>query len=399
MTTPVRIFVSGLRFGRRPVTGTTRSRELIFVLTHLFACLIVVCGDPLDEALRVLATPAARYEQIRTARSAIEAGSPEDDSSWTVKLLDIWIDAGMASADAQLAAIELACAKAGDVTAPTILSAAEGLLKRSDSISRERARQFFGGAAESLSRRVTDPEQLISLAARHGFIATIPRLAGSPELRGRYLIEALRQLRDPSSALVAPFPQLVPELLIPKLRETMRELRISNPRSAEFRVCLLTLVQIDDGEIVGDLESMSHDSTLPSEHRQEFLTYLAKLRWQHSPEQVLNIVRTERENQRLLTWAIYRLLWLKVSKSSIREALAENRTPSSSGRDFAGGISRYFFPDEGWAGGLLGFMTSDPLMLDAAERRALESQPADKLETLRRVNRLSLAGVVNAAPD
>lgn len=355
-------------------------------------------SDVVDEAFDTLGNPSATYGELRAACQAIDEGYPDDDPSCVAHLLTIWDEAPGGHRGGPIEALRLACSKAGDATAPIILGKVGEVLKRGDASSRQQAREFFGAAMPKLSRRLTDPEPLLKLAVESGFWNTITRLECSRELLDQYLVEGLRGCREfLSGPYLVSLICYISDAAIPEVRQVMRELWNTSPQLRGFDIALLTLVQAEDREIIPDLETMAPDPRLTEEQRDNAEAYLGKLRHQHSIPDMLKIVETERENKRLLSWAVLRLLWLKTDKKTIYQALATNRRISGHGHDIAREVEIYVFGEDGtgtpfsWHG--------DPLMLDREERQTSCAEWLRRPLDPQALARYSIAAVVRAAPS
>jgi len=344
------------------------------MLTTLTLTLLVTAGlaDPVERAFAVLSEPTASYEAIRTASKTIAEACPDDDARCITRLMSVWTDDVEIQGEGGLEALRLACSKAGDATRSIILDAVQLLLQRPDPAAQERGRMFFGQPMQTLASQVTDPEPVLELAVEAGLWNTIVNLSVRQDLMDRFLIEGLRgceELRF-GPGLVS-LGCRISDAAVPQVRRVMRELRTASPQAQGFDIALMTLVQAEDADVVSDLESMVADPALSQTQRDAAEAYLAKLRHQHDPSEMLRIVRTQRENKKLLMWAVRRLLWLKTDKGIIREALDLNRRRSSRGHDVAQEVSAYLFPPRGEALSLLVFCDGDPLMLDKDETAVL----------------------------
>ncbi|MCP4593230.1 MAG: hypothetical protein GY842_21035, partial [bacterium] len=350
-----------------------------------------------EQAFTVLLEPTASYEAIRTASQTIAEACPDDDDRCITRLMAIWSADVEAQGEGCLEALRLACSKAGNATQPIILDGVRLLFRRPDPAAQERGRMFFGQPMQILASKVADPEPLLKLAVETGLWNTIVNLSIPQDLMDRYLIEGLRGCeRLLSGPRLVSLGCRVSDAAIPQLRRVMRELRTASPQAQGFDIALMTLVQAEDAEVVSDLESMVTDPALTQTQRDAAETYLAKLRHQHDPSEMLRIVQTQRENKKLLMWTVRRLLWLKTDKTIIREALELNRRESSRGHDLAHEICSYLFPPRGEALSPLVFCDGDPLMLDKSETAVLCEQQRGGPPDLGRMTRYSLGAVLTS---
>ena len=369
------------------------------MLTTLTLVLFVAVGpaSPMEQAFTVLSEPTASHEAIRTASKTIAETCPDDDGRCIAKLMSIWTDDAKVRGEGGLEALRLACCKAGDATQSIILDAVRLLLQRPDPAAQERGRMFFGQPMQDLASKVTDPEPLLKLAVEAGLWNTIVNLSVPQDLMDQYLIEGLRaseKLR--SGPWLVSLGCKISDAAVPQLRRVMRELRAVSPQTQGFDIALMTLVQAEDAEIVSDLESMVIDPALTQTQRDAAETYLAKLRHQHDPSEMLRIVRTQRDNRKLLMWAVRRLLWLKTDKNIVREALDLNRRKSSRGHDLAHELSSYLFPPAGEQLPPSAFSDGDPLMLDKNELAVLCERQRGGPPDLGRMTRYSLGAILTS---
>jgi len=341
--------------------------------------LLVAAGERLDDAFSTLVSSTASSADKQRDFERIGASSPDDEAAWVARLVGVWSHDVATYSDWKYKALHLACTKSGDESADVIVNSVTSLLG-GDLHSRDHARQFFSQAIEVLSRRVTDPEPLLTLAADAGCLRSICRMDVPDDLREQFLIEALKvekplcaRSRNSIACFVSPHS-------IASLRQMMRNTRKRSSRSTGFDIALRTLVQLEDHEIVGDLRSMKTDSSLSKKQRHVAATYLSKLLYQDSTEHLLSVVRKERDNKPLLRWAVRRLLWLGAGNDIVRQGLATNRRIARDERNIAKEMSGYLFPESGqlvysasWDGRWL--------MLDREELRtaceASRSEPLD----------------------
>jgi hypothetical protein len=258
----------------------------------------------------------------------IAVSSEQDPSGCVRRATDLWKRRdGRAPR-----AILLAAEKASGNQAPEIIAAVDELLSRKGAEVPRSAFAFFDEPAKRLSQKMSNKEPLLDLALKHGCWEMIPRYEVDAAAKERYLLRGLRKAEklhcDSAFYSLALF---VREDSVGEVRSIMRSLK-DTPSWAGFRIALRTLVDLEDASIIPDLESLVARTDLAPEQKAEAEVYLSKLKWQHSPDKLLQIAQTERTNRRLLSWAVRRLLLLNTSRSTIYSALGMNRQQDQDAR-------------------------------------------------------------------
>ncbi|MCK4341006.1 MAG: hypothetical protein KAY37_04705 [Phycisphaerae bacterium] len=309
--------------------------------------ILMVLGPELtvDEAFQILERRAVSGRDYRLACEAVENGCAHGDEACVRRLLEIWSDKW-----SQHVSMELACKKADDKTLPLILDAVRAAMKHQDDKRVQgRVTAFFFRPAQLLCERLANPEPVLQFAVDN------TRPFGSypvdPALKDKYALEALRRATQDTGGDQVPAP--VSEDAMVELRALLREMYPKYPRSAGVWAAIRMLVEWCDAEIVPDLEAILASPPFPQpEWKMEegnLRMYIAKLRFQGHPDEkaeLLRIVRSEREHGRLLGYATWRLLYLKMDRQTILEALVEsNSQTNSEGRDVTAGLRLQLGPD------------------------------------------------------
>jgi len=262
---------------------------------------------------------------------------------------------------------------------------------------------FFYRPAQNLCRKMADPEPLLNLAVESGAWSLISGWACRPDLKERYLLAGITRTQSSyQGQSLLSLSGVVSRESVPTLREAMRKLWADAPLSAEFGIAVRTLVDFEDIAIVPDLEGMLAKQDIYPEQRATLELYLAKLKHQHSKDALLGIARTERENDKLLRWAVKRLLWLRMDRKTIHDALAENRRLSKSGHDIAKELETYIRSYEDSKASRTPLLDADSLILDGNEltsHRESLRHGHNATEMTPHFNRLSLRSLVTSAPS
>lgn len=300
---------------------------------------------PVEDAFAILADQrgisSARWEE---AREAIDQACPVGDEACIRRLITIWEDPKHEGRFGTVV-LHIAFEKADDKTLPIILNAVRLRLDRLEKSGTPRGEaDLLGEAGIKLSARLKDPEPLLDLAFETG--AQWWGYSCSPRLKDKYVLEHIRRLENDSEGGPEPgggAAQYLSDEAIPTLRALMREMYRVNPRREGVWNAIPTLVQLSDTEIIPDLEAIlaSPRTDWPYWPNYEGYVrmYLAKLKHEHDREEVIRIVETERDWSKVLHWAVWRALWLKVDRQTIRDALGKNRRTADvgprKGRDIA----------------------------------------------------------------
>lgn len=371
----------------------------------LLVCFAIILSlplgaDELEQSLSALRKVSASVSETQTLIETIRASQPNDDKRVVEGLVSIWENYADCEWGVGLRTISLACEKSGDRTAGIILRAAAAMLDSKSAKKRERAAQLFGTPGVVLSGKLSDPEPLLKLAADQGCLRLIARSTCNSELRERYLLRGLRQRGLPKGQSVTSLICHVSDSAIPKIRGIVANLQRTNPQSKMFEIGLRTLVDAEDTGILPLLKSRAGDSRVDQEQRELARVYRSKLRHQHSTDELLRILRTEKKSETVLRWTVWRLLWLKSPKQAIRAALEQNRNDSGPARGIAANVDAYFFENlEGLNSGSPRWR-ADRLMLDREDllRDCAEPEPAGMSALLERLDRYSLPALLEAAP-
>ena len=310
--------------------------------------ILMILGPELtvDEAFQILERRAVTGRDYRLACEAIENGCADGDEACIRRLVEIWSDKW-----SQRVTMELACKKADDKTLPLILDAVRAVMKHQDDKRVQgRVSGFFYRPARLLCERLTDPEPVLKFAIESGYPYVSYPVDSA--LKNKYALEKLRGAtqddHDREGAVGAP----VREDAKVELRALLREMYPEYPRSTGVWTAIRFLARWCDEEIVPDLEAILASPPYPPTEWKSYegrvRMYLAKLRFQGDPDEkleLLRIVRSEREHARLLNYAVWRLLYLKMDRQTILEALESNSRTNSKGRDVTAGLRRQLGPD------------------------------------------------------
>jgi hypothetical protein len=308
----------------------------------------------------------ATLDQVEAAIKAIEDDCGIDESSCVSRLLEAWKRDRYYHVDF----VRRACERAGGATIPLILDQVEEALApgAADAEVQRGVVRFFGEPARLLSKKLRDPERILQLAVRSGGWSTIATIECSQQLRDKYVVEGLASCQRLRWGLgLVSVSGVVSKEVKPQLREVVRRLAIEAPNSDGLAIPLRTLVEWDDTAMTPDLERIIQDKRLSADRQSDFELYLAKLRLQHDKQALLSIVRQERENAKVLRWAVARLLWLNTPKKLVFEALAANRRPSRTGHDIAGELNALLRAVESGEASPIDAVRSEPLAMDAQE--------------------------------
>lgn len=314
-------------------------------MTPAILNMLVFCfaATPLDGAYATLEASSSTPQQIQAACEHIRSNAKQDDPAVVTRLAEIWSRQLGTYSDSRLAALELASEMSGEKSAGALTQAVRQLLQNGSQPARERAQQFFGQSITIVANQVNDVEPVFELAAEAGCLRSILEIEAPKPLKENYLLRALaveRPICPSSIRSVSCFDG--GEAFVGHLRDLMRKLR-AKPQSPGFDIALRTLVELEDAAILSDLGPMVDDPSLSQQQRHAAATYIAKLQYQHSQSELTSIVKSERKNGLLLTYAVRRLLWLGVQPNAIRDSLAINSTDG----DAASNLRAYLFPDEG----------------------------------------------------
>jgi hypothetical protein len=314
------------------------------------AAIVFAPGDiTVADAFGVLAQQYPSEAQVYEAVQVIDGAYADGDPECIRRLVDVWSSGEPGQGHI---AKELAFKKADDKTLPIILEGARRILDRQEARGEKRSNVFAVGADE-LCKHLQDPEPLV----RFIFEETVGRsweYAPTQALKDKYLLMDVRRWTDAcdggawagawgGAGTPSLLAQNISDAAAPKLRDVMRELRSANPTAVGIAPAVHALVYLSDGEIIPDLEALLADSP-PAWLEHRLRSYLVKLRYQHDAPALLGIVETERESPEVLTYAVWRLLWLGHDPQAIREALRKNRFPSAyRGIDIAENLTYYLF--------------------------------------------------------
>lgn len=326
-----------------------------------FLTMLVLTGTPplsVDEAFEILRTNPRRVTeaQMVEAQKTIDRACPEGDEAWIRRLMgtgpDVWEGRKGAPGGFYL---QLACKKANDQTLPIILDAVRREVDRLKKEGRDVdglalfPSDMRASADMYLCERLENPEPLFQFALEMG--GSVMRYRGLSAVKDKYLLEYIsRQIDEGKKG--GSYARHLSDAAIAPLRELMREMYQANPRSDGAWIGIETLTELSDTEIIPDLEAILASPPFDGK-TWEFSTgprlrmHLAKLKYQHSPADMIRIVETERDWGPVLSWATRRLLWLKTDPETIREALGKNHRLSERGRgkgmDLAEGALYHLF--------------------------------------------------------
>jgi len=286
-----------------------------------------------DQAFEVLTEPRVSESLLIDAGRTFARAYPDGGPECVQRLVDAWSGSG----GAQEAALLWACESADDRTLPIVLGAVRELLgSQDDGAVKGPASAFFADPARVLCERLTDPEPVLRLTLEAG--RSVYWYACAPALKDKYLIEEIRRRTKEIDSWESCARRLSDDGIAP-LRTLVRGMLERDPRPYGVWSAITTLSELSDTEIIPDLEELLASPFSDEERRSGYAalirTYLAKLKYQHDPEQLMHIVETERESYTVLDWAVWRLLWLKSDRQSIHAALSKNRRTNNAGEDVA----------------------------------------------------------------
>lgn len=203
------------------------------------------------------------------------------------------------------------------------------------------SRPVMSVIARELKSRDLDAAVLARLWADLGEIEWLLRLPRSPEHHAL----VIRALRNARPALVLPAGCLYCELSdagMPEIRRYFGELRGSAAPNAAFDICLRFLVEADDRQLLAELPDLIADARFGDARREQMAVYLVKLKHQHSKEELVRVLETERRWS-VLWYAAQRLLHLGAGKQTIRTALEKNAGAAGADRSPAAAVSEALF--------------------------------------------------------
>jgi hypothetical protein len=340
--------------------------------------------------------PVPFYSEISRIRNAYA----NDESARVMALLELWERDRFRSPEVATAACE---ESRSPVIIEQVLERVRSVVASATGEEKRLVIGFFYRPAQNLCRKMADPEPLLSLAVESGAWSFIARWDCPQNLKDKYLVRGIRGSRNSQgSQWVVSLAGAISREAIPALREAIGELGKQDPLPAGFTVAVRTLVDFEDTAILPDLESILTRQDIYPSQRETLELYVAKLKHQHSRDALLDIVRTERDDYRLLEWAVKRLLWLKADRKTIYNALSANRRPSKGGQDIAQAVENRLRSYERPNPPVWPFPDSDSLVLDGkelAEYRAGLKQSQNPAEMAPHLNRLSLRSLVTSAPS
>jgi len=347
-------------------------------------------GTDAERALEVLGSDSATPEQVVSAQIAIAKQYPNGGEEAVGKLAKIWqanspdrlkVILGK-SLVGQTSAMSLACAMADEKTATLILNEVRGKLDSQDMIDKFKVRLFFADNAESLVGKVPGRE-LIDLAIEAG--ASYAHWKLPQEEIDSGIVRELRSKKG-NETHGGSVSLMLSEKGLPKLVQMVREVTAIED-SDEF----ITVLHRDGTlSAIDTLAEWSCEDALPlfleiksrlpkdSEVRSRLNRYIVKLKWQNDIPTLMQIINTEREDIKLLYWAVLRALKVGADPDAVYGALQQNRqtieTGSLAGHDIAAQVQQSVFP--GRPGDLpphpmrkLLKSTYDPLVFDRDEFR------------------------------
>jgi hypothetical protein len=359
----------------------------------------VLQGTHTESAPAKAVASAPSLGSVEAETSAILAEHGQDNRLCIAKLMDLW----KAHEGQFREPVLQACEKVTPDNAQALIESIMTII-RNDRRAPEKDRYaltFFGDAARTLSRKLQDKTVLPSFALETGYWEAILTLDCDPKAKERYLIDGLRTCKKLNfNPDLGSLTMWVSEDALPELRKIVEAMK-DHPEWDGFTVAASTLVEFDDRAVVPYLKAAASDERLGPDRREESRLYLAKLQSQHSPEQLLGIVQTERDSRRILKWAVRRLLFLKTEKKKILDALSQNRRVDASGHDIAKEMAWYVRSCEGSKPPITASMDVDTLVFDRRELESyLEALRSGKSgEGLRTFQRYSMWALVASAPS
>jgi hypothetical protein len=346
-----------------------------------------------QDALRVLRSPDAKDGEIASAVDMITHVTDEQPEL-PAELIRIWAEASGATAGGRAESLRMACLRVDERSAGAIVSHARRLLRSASAADRDAGTCIYGVSGKLLAERMRDPEALLRLFAERGCLDAIRQLAVKPEVRDRYLIESLLVENSECGSSESLFCDLSPAGLA-SLPPVLQRLASGSIQSRAFNVVLRTLVDAADPGVESFLRDIQDDPRLTSVQRSRLRVYLVKLRSQHSTADLLRVLRTETERD-VLSWAAWRLLWLKVPLPEVLAALVENR-PSAGQRSAAPDVATFFSSKPDPEQPTFPTRQMSLLALDADELRRVCPRPNDPLRTLELFQQLSLQAILKRA--
>ena len=325
----------GSLFGIASASGPASRPENSVLPPHLRNAIPPNLGQ---ERLR-LPSPDSRAAATRPAPTTTRRSEPDsgpavqeilkrcsqDQAKCIDELLRLWMErSGRDSYP-----LNVACWRVAPGDAPELFKRILSLLASPDN---ESACGFFGEAARSLIQKLPDPEPVLKSAVERNCWQAIPRFECAPALKERYIIQGLTKCQtadcDVSFPTLSRFSpgsivDCFTEAGIVPLRQIVHNMR-DKPSHPAFRVAAQTLAELEDARVIPELEYALNNSLLGERERMLYRFLVVRSKAQNNPQEVLNILRTEKDNLQLLYWAIFRGLLLKVPAKAVDEALLEN---------------------------------------------------------------------------
>lgn len=291
-----------------------------------------------DEAFDLLARRVAKDEELAAAKQAIRAAYPAGGAECIRRLVDLW-SSNVWSRPETLA---WACEWADDQTAPIILQAVREKAGSQESPMQDRLRRFFGVDSRVLWERLSNPEPVLELAfdARESLVF----YPAPPEMMERWILRDLAR-RTASETGGGSGGIWITERALPDFFKFAKD-KIGTAEGQDLaavisqdgvQAALATLIEWSYAPVLPVLQQLvdhwpeGTNATL----KDYYNLGIAKLKWQDDRTRLREIVRTEREDRRLLRWATWRLLQMREKPEDIKKALRENRVRLTAGH-FAG---------------------------------------------------------------